>query len=120
MNITDNIHSGSGSRAPLQETSGAPLIGRLMEWAHVLIWTPVEEKNPPVPQARHLRTERSTERHGQRIGGQGFASLCRDGLSDQRLQTPRRRLRGAAIDDADLNTAEIILRAPHVPVLKDF
>ncbi|HTK85339.1 MAG TPA: hypothetical protein VL625_09670 [Patescibacteria group bacterium] len=119
MSITEGFHSGSGADIP-PPTNGAPLADRLMEWAHVLMWEPPHEEMPPPPPSRHLRTDRPTEEHARRIGGQGFASLCRDGLNDQRLQKPSRRLRGAAVGDADLNAAEMVLRTPHVPVLKDF
>jgi hypothetical protein len=120
MSIIEGFHSGSGADMPPPSAGGAPLTDRLMEWAHVLMWEPAPEEIPPSPPSRHLRTDRPTELHARRIGGQGFAGLCRDGLNEQRIQKPSRRLRGASIDDASLDTAEMVLRTAHVPVFRDF
>jgi hypothetical protein len=120
MSITEGFHSGSGADMLPPSAGGAHLTDRVMEWAHVLTWEPAPEEIPPAPASRHLCTDQPTELHARRIGGQGFASLCRDGLNEQRPQKPSRRLRGAAIGDADLNTGEMILRTAHVPVFRDF
>lgn len=122
MNITEGFHSGAGAEIPPPASSDPSLIDRLMEWAHVLMWEPGAEREEiqAAPPSHHLCTDKVTELHARRIGGQGFASLCRDGVRpERRSQTPIRRLRGAAIDDADLDSAEMILRAPHVPVFRD-
>ncbi len=120
MSITERFHSGSGADMPPPATGDSSLADRLKEWAHVLAWEPAAEEIPPAPPSRHLRTDQPTALHARRIGGQGFASLCRDGVNAQRPQKPSRRLRGAAVGDADLNTGEMILRTAHVPVFRDF